>query len=110
LRWRVVVQTRGRRIADLKKSLNEGPEEYHVCVGDIFDKFVVPNSILLMVFGAYIDAAKARPDQHFFILRGNHDASRDSSKVSSFDLLKLLLARYENITVNSATNRLTGLA
>lgn len=87
------------QMKDLICSLQLGEKEYHVCVGDIFDKFVVPNHVLLMVFGAYAAAAKARPDRKFFILRGNHDASRDASKVSSFDLLKLLLSPYENITV-----------
>jgi len=87
--------------AAFEESLMTGAGNYHVCVGDIFDKFVVPNHILLMVFGAYAAAAKARPDREFYILRGNHDASRDASKVSSFDVLTLLLAQFENITVIS---------
>ena len=80
-------------------SLSEGDEKYHVCVGDIFDKSVVPNHVLMRVFETYADAAEARPDRHFFLLRGNHDASRDASKVSSFDVLALLLEHMENITI-----------
>ena len=89
------------QLIDLKASLMEGPEEYHVCTGDIMDKFAVPNSILLAVYHSYAKAARARPDRQFYILRGNHDASRDNGKVSSFELLQLMLSSFENITVIS---------
>ena len=89
------------QLIDLKASLMEGPEEYHVCTGDIMDKFAVPNSILLAVYHSYVKAARARPDRQFYILRGNHDASRDNGKVSSFELLQLMLSSFENITVIS---------
>ena len=59
------------QMADLKASLMEGPEEYHVCTGDIFDKFVAPNNVLLAVYEAYAEAARARPDRQFYILRGS---------------------------------------
>ena len=84
-----------------EKSLMSGIEKYHVCVGDIFDKFVVPNHILLSVFKTYKKATLTLPERKFFILEGNHDASRDIHKTSSFDLLKLLLEPYTNIFIVS---------
>ena len=87
------------QMADLRKSLMDGPETYHVCTGDLFDRFVVPNHVLLAVYETYSVAACSRPDRQFVILRGNHDASRDVSKISSFELLALMLQQFGNIHV-----------
>ena len=73
------------QMADLRRSLMDGPETYHICTGDLFDRFVVPNHVLLAVYERYSVAALSRSDRQFVILRGNHDASRDVSKISSFE-------------------------
>lgn len=60
-----------------------------VIMGDLFDKFVVPPEVVLRVHGLLTKYAHG--NQPIYILRGNHDASRDSQKASSFDLLRVLL-------------------
>lgn len=64
------------------------PAELTIIMGDLFDKFVVPPEAVLRTFcllRRHISDA-----QHVYILRGNHDASRDSTKSSSFELLEQL--------------------
>jgi DNA repair exonuclease SbcCD nuclease subunit len=73
----------------------------HICVGDMFDSFVVDNATVLHVAHIYQRAAMVHPRVTFVILQGNHDASRDTAKASSFDLLKKILAPEENIHVVS---------
>lgn len=58
-----------------------------IVMGDLFDKFVVPPEVVLRAYGLLIEA---QTKQDIYILRGNHDASRDSQKGSSFELLKAL--------------------
>ncbi len=57
-------------------------------VGDIFDKAVVSNTVVWATAQALRRAATRRP---IALLRGNHDASRDSSRVSSFQILTELV-------------------
>jgi len=59
-----------------------------IIMGDLFDKFVVPPEVVLQAYG-YLQAYSAA-GKRIFVLRGNHDASRDSQKASSFELLKAL--------------------
>ncbi|WP_081081050.1 metallophosphoesterase [Burkholderia territorii] len=73
--------------------------DVNICLGDIFDTFVVPPEIVLAVASSYREAARARPNTWFVLTRGNHDASRDADKRSSFDLLYQLLEGIENIVV-----------
>jgi len=94
----------GEREASVWKDFREnlmspGGVDFHVCMGDLFDKFVVPPEILLKAFSIYQEAASARRDVEFIVIRGNHDVSRDTSKKSSFDLFTLLVEEEPNITV-----------
>lgn len=59
-----------------------------VIMGDLFDKFVVPPEVVLRAYDLLTTAADN--GREIVILRGNHDASRDSNKKSSFDLLREL--------------------
>jgi DNA repair exonuclease SbcCD nuclease subunit len=77
--------------AEFISSLNDGPEPLHVCMGDIFDSHTVPAELILRVAQAYREAANTGLRQ-FVILRGNHDASRNADRRSSFDILTALLA------------------
>jgi len=82
---------RERAILDqFRAELMSGTEPV-IQVGDIFDKTVVSNSVVWEVAQALRDAAKLRP---VAVLRGNHDASRDSSRVSSFQILTELVRPY----------------
>lgn len=61
-----------------------------IIMGDLFDKFVVAPEVVLRTFQLLRSAATV--SQPIYILRGNHDASRDSTKSSSFELLEELCA------------------
>lgn len=71
----------------------------HVNMGDVFDKRVVPFHTILMVAEIYMAAAVANPHCHYFIIKGNHDGSREADRRSAFDILAMLLRGVEGITV-----------
>lgn len=77
-------------LAQFKEELFSGSGPV-VQAGDIFDKPVISTTVLMEVAMALREAAKIRP---VAILRGNHDASRDSSRVSSFAILTELVRPY----------------
>ena len=80
--------------------------ELHVNMGDVFDKYTVPPEVVLKVANLYIDAAERYSDVQFVVLRGNHDASRDGGKASSFDLFSALVGYLRNVTVATAQTEL----
>lgn len=84
---------------DFYRSLHDCQTECHVMMGDIFDKFIVPPEIVLFAAETYNSAANQNPNVMYVILLGNHDVSRDTSRSSSFDLFKRLVAGAENIRV-----------
>ena len=73
--------------------------DYHVCLGDLFDKAVVPYDIVARAADVYIRAATAFPDTTFIIMKGNHDWMRDLERVSAFDLFAMIVAGEPNIVV-----------
>lgn len=83
---------------DFERRLDE-PCDMSVMMGDIFDRFVVPPEVVIRAAMAYRQAAAMRIARQFVLLRGNHDASKDADKKSSFDLLAELLANVPNIYV-----------
>ena len=72
---------------EFERQLSE-PADLTIVMGDLFDKFVVPPEVVLRASGALQGAVSAH--QCVAILRGNHDASRDTAKKSSFELLEQL--------------------
>lgn len=84
---------------DFEQSLMNCDTEFHIQPGDLFDMFAVPEALVLQVAAAYRQAAHRNEDTTYIIMRGNHDASRDTSKASSFDVLVELLAGVDNIEV-----------
>jgi DNA repair exonuclease SbcCD nuclease subunit len=100
----VPLHRRGEREAlileDLQGQLND-VKGIKLCVqvGDLFDAFKVDNETLIAVANIYQKAAEDTPDVTYVILRGNHDASRDADKVSSFEVLRCLLHPVENIII-----------
>lgn len=81
-----------------------------VQVGDIFDKFVVPLSVILRA-AEYIRTAVAKnPGWKFIFIRGNHDGSRDRDKASAFDVLKELLSDLKAVHVLTDATILYGVA
>lgn len=74
------------------------PDQVHVNMGDLFDKFVVPPEVVLRAAQLYLDAARS-VDAMFVVLEGNHDRSKDTSKQSSFDVFAALVQHQDNIMV-----------
>lgn len=72
---------------------------YHVCMGDLFDRYIVAPETVLFAYQCYVAAASKNLNTTYIILRGNHDASRDRDRASSFDLFAELAASVGNIKV-----------
>ncbi|MDH7796461.1 MULTISPECIES: metallophosphoesterase [unclassified Beijerinckia] len=70
----------------------------HIHMGDLFDKPVVSLSMIMETYWAYEEAARNNPDTVFFVLRGNHDASRDLEVQTAFDVFTALTAELKNVT------------
>jgi len=86
----VPLSRRGEReeavMADFQERMQRAAD-FTICMGDIFDKFVVAPEIEL--FAA--DQFNTGEGVLRYCLRGNHDASRDTAKASSFDVFSELL-------------------
>lgn len=100
----VPIHRRGDREEMVKETFQQSFEnlpgiKLHVCVGDLFDKFRVPEEVILFAAQVYLDAARKHPEIEFVVLRGNHDASRDQELKSSFDVFTALVDGQENILV-----------
>lgn len=99
----VPMHRRGDREAmvleDFRSQVQDTVCDLNIMMGDIFDKFVVPIEIVIEAAVIYEMAAKANPLREFVLLRGNHDASRDADRKSSFDILAMLLAPLPNVYV-----------
>jgi DNA repair exonuclease SbcCD nuclease subunit len=72
--------------------------DLHVCMGDIFDKKIVPYEVILEAAQAYKDAAYLNSAQ-FIVIRGNHDASKDSLDKSAYDIFAAILEGTKNVHV-----------
>jgi len=73
--------------------------DVHVCMGDIFDKAIIPAEVLFRTAQVYKMAAKMHPNVEYVLIRGNHDGFKDIDRISSFDILAELLASCDNISV-----------
>lgn len=80
-------------------SLLGAKDDFHICMGDLFDKFVVPPEVVLRAARAYRQAAYENPGVAYIVIRGNHDVSRDALKQSSFDIFTALVADLPNVSV-----------
>lgn len=85
--------------ARLATELDPEGGDFHISMGDVFDRPVVPYGVVYRVCRLYAVAALANPKTTFVILRGNHDASRDLEEISAFDLFSMILAGAPNILV-----------
>ena len=77
--------------AAFKASFKQIDGAAHICMGDIFDRPVVPPHIVALAADTYKDAIARHPGVTFILLRGNHDATRDMEGVTSFDLLRRII-------------------
>lgn len=69
-----------------------------IVMGDLFDQFHVSNEVLLQTYSSIRRAADNNPMVHYYILMGNHDVSRNTELVSSFQILKTMFSIIENIS------------
>lgn len=76
-----------------------GTTTLHSQVGDLFDKFDVPNEVILRAANIYLAAARRFPSTQFTILKGNHELSRSNLKVSALAIFKAIVSTQENIHV-----------
>lgn len=84
-------------IAKHFKSLLNSKSDIVIIVGDLFDKFVVSPSVVLFVYDLLYSVFENNKDKTCYIIPGNHDLSRDSTKASSYKLLSIMLSSVENI-------------
>jgi DNA repair exonuclease SbcCD nuclease subunit len=75
--------------------------DIHVCMGDLFDKAVVPYEVILRAARAYKKAATAAPGRLFVVLAGNHDVFKEVDRVSAFNLFAEILREEMNIMIPS---------
>jgi metallophosphoesterase superfamily enzyme len=76
------------------------PDGHYLINGDLFDGFLVSNQVLLRTFRSICARIDDGTINMLYLARGNHDISKDSTKLSSFDLLgALLLEAYPRAVV-----------
>ena len=76
---------------EFEHALSTTTADLHVCMGDVFDRAIVPYDVILRAADLYRSAALRRPETTFVILRGNHDVLRDLERASAFDLFARLI-------------------
>ena len=90
----VPLEARGVREQQLRDKYIEllnTPDVQYICMmGDLFDKFDVPNEVILFAWRELEKAAKANPETFYIFNRGNHDESRDTDLKSSWSVFEEL--------------------
>lgn len=85
---------------DFARSLLAGRDaDLHVCMGDLFDKAVVPYEVILDAADTYETIASKNPHTRFVVLRGNHDQGRDLEARTAFDMFARMVEGVSNIEV-----------
>ncbi len=83
------------------RCLVEGISEDLCILGDLFDQYNVPNSDLIEAFTTLSRWCKTNNLATLHLVAGNHDLSKDSSRLSSFEVLCQLLQHvHKNIQVH----------
>lgn len=65
--------------------------DFHVCMGDLFDRPVVTPETVMFAADCYVYAAQYYPRTRFVVLAGNHDLAKDLDAVNSFDLFSRIV-------------------
>lgn len=85
-----------------RANLAAAESDLHVCMGDLFERPIVPYDAILKAADIYRNAASDKPQTRFVILRGNHDCLvRDLERASAFDLFARLVSDVPNVIVIS---------
>jgi DNA repair exonuclease SbcCD nuclease subunit len=84
--------------ADFEASLfNLEGAHVHVCMGDLFDRWAVPYEVIWRCAAVYREAHRKRPGVRYVVLQGNHDASKDLTKVSAFKIFTGLVDSFVTV-------------
>ena len=75
--------------AALRRLLNPtDPLITHIVImGDLFDKFVVSPTVVLKAVELLQEASNTNPNVEYYVIPGNHDMTKDTSKKSSYELV-----------------------
>ncbi|TPJ51644.1 MULTISPECIES: metallophosphoesterase [unclassified Mesorhizobium] len=100
----VSLEKRGLRekmvMEDFRQRLKgSGKYDVFICMGDLFDKWAVPYSVVFQAAWAYLAAARTNPNTEYFVIAGNHDISRDLEKKGALDLFELIVGHLPNVHV-----------
>lgn len=76
-----------------------GDYDVFICMGDLFDKWAVPYSVVFKASWTFFKAARDNPDTQYVVIAGNHDISRDLEKKGALDLFELVVGHIENVTI-----------
>lgn len=100
----VPLEKRGLRekmmMEDFQQRLaSSGEYDFFICVGDLFDKWAVPYSVVFQAAWAFLQASMANPKTQYIVLAGNHDISRDLEKKGALDLFQLIVQGKPNVDV-----------
>lgn len=98
LRERMVMDDFRQRLA------GSGQYDAFICVGDLFDKWAVPYSVVFQAAWTFFKTASDNPSTDYFVIAGNHDISRDLEKKGALDLFELVVGRLSNVQVIRHTN------
>lgn len=93
----VPLDKRGLREASMVDQFLEEmiePADYHVIIGDLFDKAQVSNETLFDVLGAL---RSTPPDKLVLVMAGNHDLHKDVDRASSFEVLAAMASGIDNV-------------
>lgn len=89
---------------DFEKSLmSVTGADVHICVGDLFDRYSVPESVVLRAAAIYEAAIAANPAVRYVVVRGNHDVVRKADSKSSFDVFKAIVEPMGVVVVTEPT-------
>lgn len=75
-------------------------------LGDLLDAFSIPYHDLLEVFDALHAWAQTNPDQTLYLVPGNHDLSKTTTTMSSFQFLCKLMGMLDNVVIIDKPGRL----
>ena len=79
-------------LAMFAKCLRIADDDDLIILGDLFDNYNIPTTDILAAWDILADWLK-RTGKHVYLVAGNHDLSKDSTKVSSFRFFAEVLKR-----------------
>lgn len=79
-------------LAMFAKCLRIADDDDLIILGDLFDNYNIPTTDILAAYDLLADWLK-HTGRHVYLVAGNHDLSKDSTKVSSFRFFAEVLAR-----------------